>query len=109
MKTVGVHYADPRAVWSANFAYRTTMIQKVVDPDEGWQVVEVSQRFLEKEDPFSRIGEIPRNEQYVILTFLADREENLSTFGTLIDGEEVAIPEAERSLHPVSKGSFRFF
>ena len=29
MKTVGVHYADPRAVWSANFAYRTTMIQKV--------------------------------------------------------------------------------
>ena len=93
MRTVGVHYADPRAVWSANFAYRSTMIQKVVDPNEGWQVVEVSQRFLEKDDPFSRVEEIRRDEQYVILTILADREENLSTFGMLIDGEEVVMPE----------------
>ena len=45
MRTVGVHCADPRAVWSANFAYRTTMIQKVVDPEKGWQAVEVSQQF----------------------------------------------------------------
>ena len=69
------------------------MIQKVVDPNEGWQVVEVSQRFLEKDDPFSRVEEIRRDEQYVILTILADREENLSTFGMLIDGEEVVMPE----------------
>ena len=59
MRSVGVHYADPRAVWSANFSFRTTMIQKVINPEDGWQVVELSQKFLEKENPFDRIAEIP--------------------------------------------------
>ena len=92
MRSVGVHFADPRAVWSANFAFRTTLIQKVINPEEGWQVVEVAQRFLEQENPFGRISEIPSGEQYVILTILSDREENLSSFGTLIGG----VPEAQQ-------------
>ena len=72
------------------------MIQKVINPEEGWQVVEVAQRFLEQENPFGRIAEIPAGEQYVILTILADREENLSSsFGTLVGGAEPAIPEAQ--------------
>ena len=72
------------------------MIQKVINPEDGWQVVELSQKFLEKENPFDRIAEIPAGEQYVILTILADRDEHLSSFGTIIGGEEPEIPEAEQ-------------
>ena len=54
MRSVGVHFADPRAVWSANAAVRTTLIQNVINPEEGWQVIEVSQRFLEQDNPFRR-------------------------------------------------------
>ena len=96
MRSVGVHFADPRAVWSANFAFRTTLIQKVINPEEGWQVVEVAQKFLEQENPFGRISEIPSGEQYVILTILSDREENLGSFGTLIGGDEPPVPEAQQ-------------
>ena len=73
MRSNGVHYADPRAVWSANFSFRATMIQKVINPEDGWQVVELSQKFLEKENPFDRIAEIPAGEQYVILTINSGR------------------------------------
>lgn len=50
------------------------MIQKVINPEDGWQVVELSQNFLEKENP---LAEIPAGEQYVILAIFADRDEQL--------------------------------
>ena len=99
MRSVGVHFADPRAVWSENFAFRTTLIQKVINPEdfeEGWQVVEVAQKFLEQENPFGQIAESPSGEQYVILTILSDREENLSSFGSLVGGDEPPVPEAQQ-------------
>ena len=94
MKSLGSAFVDPRAVWSANFAFRTTLIQHVAEADEGWQVVELSQNYLEQEDPFGRIAEVPAGEQCIILTILADREETLSSFGSLIGGEEMLAPEA---------------
>ena len=47
-------------------------------------------------NPFGQISEIPSGEQYVILTILSDREENLSNFGTLIGGDEPPVPEAQQ-------------
>ena len=107
MKSLRSALVDPRAVWSANFAFRTTLIQHVSEADEGWQVVELSQNYLEQEDPFGRIAEVPSGEQCIILTILADREETLASFGSLVGGEEMLAPEAELAVEetPESSGS----
>ena len=86
MRTLGRFLIDPRVVWSGNFAYRTTLIQRVADNENTWTVVEVSEKYAELEEPFGKIQEIPEDEQFVILTILSEKAENLSTFGTLLDG-----------------------
>ena len=49
IRTVGAHFVDPPPVWSVNFKYRTTLVQKVstAEEDHGWIVAEVSGNYLE--------------------------------------------------------------
>ena len=96
MRILGSHFIDPGAVWGAGFQFRTTFIQRVSDAADVWQVAELSRRFLEMEDPFCRIPDVPANEQYLILTILSEKDENLAHFGALLEGGgEVLVPEAE--------------
>lgn len=49
IRTVGTHFVDPPPMWSVNFKYRTTLVQKVSTAEEnhGWIVAEVSGYYLE--------------------------------------------------------------
>jgi hypothetical protein len=87
IKTGGTHFADPRPVWSLNFKYRTTLVQKVstAEEDHGWIMAEVSRNYLELDDAFGRIPEVDAQEEScVILTILSERNENLESFGGLL-------------------------
>ncbi|CAL1141687.1 unnamed protein product [Cladocopium goreaui] len=94
MRSVGRNFIDPRPVWAGNFGFRTTLVQRrsTAAEDHGWFVVEVSQRYLELEDPF---GPIPGLESYspdedvIVLTILAERDECLAHFGGLLDWMQV--------------------
>jgi hypothetical protein len=90
MRNVGENFIDPTLVWPALFNYRTTLVQRrsTSDEDHGWCVVEISRRFLELDDPFGRIAEIEAHangEPVTILTILAKENQNLSSFGGLLD------------------------
>ena len=45
MRILGSHFVDPGAVWGANFQFRTTLIQRVTEAADVWQVAELSRRF----------------------------------------------------------------
>eukprot|EP00435_Cladocopium_sp_Y103_P020525 s4238_g5.t1 len=90
MRSVGENFVDPTLVWPASFKYRTILIQKkaTADEDHGWCVVEVSRRFLERDDPFGRIPEVDSyagGEPVTILTILSKVNQNLDAFGGLLD------------------------
>ena len=109
MRTLGRFLIDLRVVWSGNVAYRTTLIQRVADSENTWTVVEVSEKYAELEEPFGKIQEIPEDEQFVILTILSEKAENLSTFGALLDGggdlltPDVAVEEDEMAAEEVGQ------
>ena len=66
------------------------------DAADVWQVAELSRRFLEMQDPFCRIPDVPANEQYLMLTILSEKDDNLAHFGALLArGGDVLAPEAE--------------
>ena len=98
MRSVGENFIDPTLVWPATFNYRTILVQRrfTSDEDHGWCVVEVSRRFLELDDPFGRIAEIEayaNGEPVAILTILSQENQNLSSFGGLLDqcGQHLAV------------------
>ena len=48
-RRISSNYVDPRPTWAGNFGFRTTLVQKrsTAIEDHGWNVVEVSAKYLE--------------------------------------------------------------
>ena len=55
-RCISSNYVDPRPTWAGNFGFRTTLVQKrsTASEDHGWNVVEVSTKYLELDNLFSR-------------------------------------------------------
>ena len=91
MRSIGTRFIDPRPTWAGNFGYRTTLVQcrSLAEEDHGWNVAEVSRKYLELEDAFGPIPDLEsfaQGEDVVILTILSERDEVLASFGGLLDG-----------------------
>lgn len=75
-------------MWSVNFKYRTTFVQKVSKAEEnhhGWTVADVSRNYLELDDAFGRIPEVDvQEESCVTLTIFSERSDNHESFGALL-------------------------
>ena len=86
---LGKTFIDPRPMWSVNFPYRTTLLQRLADQGKNeWCVCEVSKPYLQLEDPFGFIPEVATyggGEDCVILTIMSDTERALPFYGTLLD------------------------
>ena len=83
MRILGSHFVDPGAVWVPT--------SSTAQPSS-----RSCQKFMEMEDPFGRIPDIPSEEQHLILTILAEKDENLAHFGALLEGGgDILVPEAE--------------
>ena len=90
LRCISTNYVNPRPAWAANFGYRTTLVQKrsTASEDHGWNVVEVSAKYLELENPFGPIADLAGfadGEDVVVLTILSEKEEALASFGDLLD------------------------
>ncbi|CAL1136666.1 unnamed protein product, partial [Cladocopium goreaui] len=88
IKNVGNSYADPRPTWG-----NTT---------DSWTLVEMTQRFMDKDEPFGLIDECIFNMdgECEILTILGVEEHGFEEFGDLLDEDEevdgpVRLPDSQ--------------
>ena len=58
LKIVGSSYFDPRPAWGSRLPYRTTLIRKRNSTDSNWILVELSQKYMDQDDPFRKISEL---------------------------------------------------
>lgn len=92
LKVVGGRYVGRRPMWGNRLPYRSTLIrpQNSVSPE--WLVVELSQKFMDKADPFGSIGNASKEygtNMCDLLTVLGDYDHGL---------EEIGVKSMERSL-----------
>ena len=97
---LGKTFVDPRPMWSVNFPYRTTLLQRLADQGKNeWCVCEVSKPYLQSEDPFGFIPEIATHgsgEECVVLTIMSDTDRTLPFYGTLLrEGGLLVDPQQE--------------
>ena len=100
-KTMGSNYVDPRPVWGRHYKYRTTLIRVHGGEDRNWFLVELSEEFMRKEDPFGYIegclvemGGL----ECEILNMLGITEHGVESIGVLLKGEG----EGEQPFCPIS-------
>ena len=56
IKNVGNSYVDPRPTWGHYWPFRTTLVRRANSTDS-WTLVEMTQRFMDKDEPFGLIDE----------------------------------------------------
>ena len=90
-KTIGDHFIDPRPVWGQYWPYRTTLIRKRQGEDRNWLLVELAQKYMEKDDPFGPIEEClitMGGLECEVLTVLGVREHGIEEIGNFVTDEE---------------------
>ena len=89
IKNVGNSYLDPRPTWGHYWPFRTTLVRRTNTTDS-WTLVEMTQRFMDKDEPFGLIDECIFNMdgECEILTILGVEEHGFEEFGDLLDEDE---------------------
>ena len=87
-KCLGNSFVDPRPVWGLYWRYRTTLIRVHQGEDRNWLLVELSQLYMDREDPFEPIEECMIKMgglECEILTLLGKHEHGVEQIGVLVD------------------------
>lgn len=96
-KSKGRQFLDPRPVWGEFWHYRSTLIRDGDSENPLWKLVELSEIYTRKEDPFCVIPEIRTEigkETCEILTVLGNRPYTISEIGVIVEeGDLCEIPE----------------
>ena len=89
IKNVGNSYVDPRPTWGHYWPFRTALVRRTNTTDS-WTLVEMTQRFMDKDEPFGLIDECIFNMdgECEILTILGVEEHGFEEFGDLLDEDE---------------------
>ena len=87
-KCLGNSFVDPRPVWGMYWRYRTTLIRVHPGEDRNWLLVELSQLYMDREDPFEPVEECMIKMgglECEILTLLGKHEHGVEQIGVLVD------------------------
>ncbi|CAL1144189.1 unnamed protein product [Cladocopium goreaui] len=105
IKNVGNSYLDPRPTWGHYWPFRTTLVRRTNTTDS-WTLVEMTQRFMDKDEPFGLIDECIFNMdgECEILTILGVEEHGFEEFGDLLDEDEevdgpLRLPDSQPQEH----------
>ena len=105
-KTLSTNYIDPRPVWGQYWPFRTTLIRKYQGESRDWTVVEVSERFMRKPDPFGMIDRfllltVGFDAECETLTFLGVQQHTLQEVGlTVVDESGDVVEDDDPRIEP---------
>ena len=87
-KCLGNSFVDPRPLWGMYWRYRTTLIRVHQGEDRNWLLVELSQLYMDREDPFEPVEECMIKMgglECEILTLLGKHEHGVEQIRVLVD------------------------
>ena len=101
IKNVGNSYVDPRPTWGHYRPFRTTLVRRTNTTDS-LTLVEMTQRFMDKDEPFGLIDECIFNMdgESEILTILGVEDMDFRSLEILLDEDEkvdgpLRLPESQ--------------